>query len=79
MSDLPITQDMIDRAKADQSPEAQALRKGGVPELKRQVELAMDELKAEAKPLPVRKRPSKIAMAVRFALDYQRADSRVKG
>ena len=79
MIDLPITQDMIDRAEADQSPEAKALREGGAPELKRQVELAMDELKAGAKPFPVRKRLTKLAMAVGFGLAYQRADSRVRG
>lgn len=76
-----VTQDMINRFKADTSPEAQALRDGGVPELKRQVEAEVTRLEEVQAPVSqlkrkygnlTRKRPTKIAMAVGFAVPCMR-------
>lgn len=86
MTQLP--KKVIDQLKTDQSPEAQALREGGIPELKRQVEAAMEEMKDAALPIPAlkkkygnltRKKPTLLSMAVGFGIAYNRADQRVKG
>ena len=77
-----ITQEMINRFRADPSPEAQALREGGASELKRQVEAEVQRLEEAQAPVSelkkkygnlTRKRPTKIAMAVGFAVQCMRA------